>query len=111
MRQSWPLVWKQFKYVIDFKEINRNGFTYATWLTKLTNPQRVIAMETSNEINQIYIDRFAFIEDLSREFVSMTGCGIYVFLNPSDVEQLFDQYQSLGMSMRMFAKQCVRNLH
>jgi len=68
-------------------------------------------METSNEINQMYVERFAFIEGLSREFVSMTGCGIYVFLNPSDVEQLFDKYQSLGMSMRMFAKQCVRNLH
>lgn len=67
-------------------------------------------METSHEINEMYVERFAFIEGLSREFVNMTGCGVYVFLNPLDLDQLFDKYQSLGLSMRVFARQCVRNL-
>jgi hypothetical protein len=69
----------------------------------------VIAMETTNEINEVYVERFAFIEDLSREFVSMTGCGVYVYLNPLDLDMLFDKYQSLGLSLRAFARQCVRN--
>ena len=67
-------------------------------------------MAISNQISNVHIERFAFIEGLSREFVAMTGCGVYVFLNPLDLDLLFDKYQSLGMSMRAFAKRCVRNL-
>ena len=67
-------------------------------------------MAISNQINNVHIERFAFIEGLSREFVAMTGCGVYVFLNPLDLNLLFDNYQSLGMSMRDFARQCVKNL-
>ena len=67
-------------------------------------------MATLNQINDVHVERFAFIEGLSREFVAMTGCGVYVFFNPLDLDLLFDKYQSLGMSMRAFAKQCVRNL-
>ena len=67
-------------------------------------------MAISNQINDVYVERFAFIEGLSREFLAMTGCGVYVFLNPLDLDQLFDKYQSLGISMRAFARQCVRNL-
>ena len=70
----------------------------------------VIVMETFNEINDMYVERFAFIETLSREFVAMTGCGVYVFLNPLDVDQLFNNYVNLGMPIRAFARQCVRNV-
>lgn len=77
----------------------------------MINPfNKVNAMENSNEINEMYVERFAFIETLSREFVAMTGCGVYVFLNPMDLDQLFDKYQNLGLSIRVFARQCVRNL-
>lgn len=68
-------------------------------------------METSHKISSDYIERFAFIETLSREFVDMTGCGIYVFLNPLDVDQLFDKYLNLDLPIRVFARQCVKNLH
>ena len=74
---------------------------------EINQPFRVNVMETSNEM---YIERIAFIETLSREFIAITGCGVYVFLNPLDLNQLFDKYQNLGLSMRAFARQCVRNL-
>lgn len=74
------------------------------------NKHRVIAMETFNEINDMYVERFAFIETLSREFVDKTGCGIYVFLSPLDIDQLFENFLHLGMPIRMFARQCIRNV-
>lgn len=67
-------------------------------------------MASLYEINNGHVERFAFIEGLSREFLALTGCGVYVFLNPLDLDVLFDKYQSLGLSMRAFARQCVRNL-
>ncbi|QPK64308.1 hypothetical protein IVG45_04895 [Methylomonas sp. LL1] len=67
-------------------------------------------METFSEINDMYVERFAFIEMLSREFVAMTGCGVYVYLNPLDVDQLFNNYQNLRMPIRAFARQCIKNV-
>lgn len=67
-------------------------------------------MDTNNEIDSMYSERFAFIETLSREFVAMTGCGVYVFLSPLDINQLFDKFLSVDLSIRMFARQCIRNL-
>lgn len=67
-------------------------------------------MESFNEINDMYVERLAFIETLSREFVDMTGCGIYVFLSPLAVDQLFNNFVTLGMPIRAFARQCVRNV-
>lgn len=67
-------------------------------------------MEANNETESMYTERFAFIETLSREFIAMTGCGIYVFLNPLDIDQLFDKFLGVDLSIRIFARQCVRNL-
>ncbi|PPD32624.1 MAG: hypothetical protein CTY19_10860 [Methylomonas sp.] len=67
-------------------------------------------MAISNQTNGVYVERLAFIEGLSREFLALTGRGVYVFFNPLDLDVLFDKYLSLGMSIRAFARQCVRNL-
>ncbi|MDD2737691.1 hypothetical protein A1359_19475 [Methylomonas lenta] len=67
-------------------------------------------MKTNNEIDTMYSERFAFIETLSREFVAMTGCGVYVYFTPLDIDQLFDKFLSVDLSIRMFARQCVKNL-
>ena len=52
-------------------------------------------METVNVVNPLGVKRFAFIEALSNEFVAMTGYGVYVYLDPIDVERLFMNYQKL----------------
>jgi hypothetical protein len=67
-------------------------------------------MKANNEINSMYIERLTFIETLSREFVDMTGYGVYVFLNPLDIDQLFDKYLNLDIPIRTFARQCIKNL-
>lgn len=67
-------------------------------------------MDAFNEINDMYVERFAFIETLSREFINRTGCGVYVYLNPLDIDQLFNNYMSLSMPIRAFARQCVRKV-
>lgn len=58
-----------------------------------------------------YAERFAFIETLSRELIALTGCGLYVFLNPPEVDRLFDQYRNQGVPIRLFARQYLKNLH
>lgn len=57
-----------------------------------------------------YQARFDFIEALSLEFVIKTGCGIYVYLNPVDINELFNQFQSQGVSIRAFARRVIREL-
>jgi hypothetical protein len=64
-------------------------------------------METFFETQ--YIAKFAFIETLSAESIAMTGHGIYVYLTPIDIEQLFGHYQDLGIPTKDFARQCVKN--
>lgn len=54
------------------------------------------------------VSRFAFIETLSGEFLSQTGCGVYVFLNPLDIEQLFETYCGGSLPMLAFTRQCVK---
>ncbi len=63
-------------------------------------------MDTSD----LYQARFNFIEMLSREFIALTGCGIYVYFNPVDVEQLFCNYQSQALSIKAFARQAISNV-
>jgi len=67
-------------------------------------------MDSSTHINDSYEARFVFIEALSREFVAMTGCGVYVYLNPNAINQLFNRYLSLDMPIRAFARQFIRSL-
>ena len=63
-------------------------------------------METFNETHDKYVERLAFIEALSWEFINMTGYGVYAFLSPSTLDRLFDSYQEFGGSIRKFAHQC-----
>jgi hypothetical protein len=49
----------------------------------------------------------AFIDYLSAEAIAITGRGIYVYLNPLEIEQLFEQYQSTT-PLQDFARRCVR---
>jgi len=65
-------------------------------------------MSASNITHQSVASRFAFIETLSSEFLSRTGCGVYVFLNPLDVESLFEAYCDGDMPILAFARQCVK---
>lgn len=58
----------------------------------------------------VYQDRFDFIEALSLEFVMRTGCGIYVYLNPEEVNDLFIEFQNRGLSIRAFARQILKNV-
>lgn len=57
-----------------------------------------------------YQARFDFIEALSLEFVMRTGCGIYVYMNPADVNDLFSQFQNQALSIRAFARQVIKNI-
>lgn len=66
-------------------------------------------MLSSNTIESTVSDRFAFIETLSGEFLSRTGCGVYVFLNPVAIEQLFETFSRGDTPILAFARQCVRN--
>lgn len=63
-------------------------------------------METNNSQ---YVARLIFIETLSAESISKTGCGIYVFLTPLEIEQLYGQYQNMEAPIREYARQCVKS--
>jgi len=67
-------------------------------------------MSTNNKISDNYIDRFTFIETLSREFIAATGHGIYVHLDPIDIEQLYASFQGMDLPILQFARQCIRKL-
>ncbi|MBD9360458.1 hypothetical protein [Methylomonas fluvii] len=67
-------------------------------------------METSNEVNEISTLRIVFIETLSRQFIAITGCGIYVYLNPLTINELFNRYLNSSVPINVFARQCVRNI-
>ena len=66
-------------------------------------------MEAINVVNQLGVQRFAFIEALSNEFVAMTGYGVYVYLDPTEIERLFNNYQKLRMPVSAFVRQCVEH--
>lgn len=65
---------------------------------------------TINETHQFHSTRTMFIETLSHQFVSLTGCGVYVFLNPVDVNGLFNRYLSDTLSVDSFARRCVKSV-
>lgn len=66
-------------------------------------------MKTINKGNQLNIKRFAFTEALSSEFVAMTGYGVYVYLDPVDIDRLFNNYQKLSVPVSAFVRQFVHN--
>jgi len=66
-------------------------------------------METFNEAQELHIIRFTFFETLSGEFIAMTGYGVYVYLTPVDIDQLFNHYLNHSVPIRRFARQCVKD--
>lgn len=66
-------------------------------------------METYTKTTELYVIRLTFFETLSGEFISMTGYGIYVYLTPVDIDELFNHFISLNTPIRKFARQCVKD--
>ncbi|WP_445371226.1 hypothetical protein ACH518_19005 [Methylomonas sp. HW2-6] len=67
-------------------------------------------METMHQTNEINNLRIVFIETLSRQFIAITGCGIYAFLNPVKINELFNHYLDSNVPINAYARQCVRNV-
>jgi len=67
----------------------------------------VVAMKSLNN-NEINIVRGVFIETLSDEFTSQTGVGVYAYLAPMDINQLFKEYLHQSGTLRIFIKYYVR---
>ncbi|OAI19901.1 hypothetical protein A1507_06030 [Methylomonas koyamae] len=67
-------------------------------------------METMHQVNEINNLRIVFIETLSRQFIAITGCGIYAYLNPVTINELFNQYMAGNVPINAYARQCVRNV-
>lgn len=66
-------------------------------------------METFHSSEKLHIIRFTFLETLSGEFIAMTGYGIYVYLTPVDIDQLFNDFLHRDTPIRKFARQCVKD--
>lgn len=66
-------------------------------------------MKTIKQVNEISTLRIVFIESLSRQFIAITGCGIYVYLTPVTVNELFNHYMNSNLPINVFARQCVKN--
>ena len=67
-------------------------------------------MKASNNSSELSVARAVFIETLSDEFIATTGYGVYAYLNPMAINQLFKQYlQQQSTSLRKFVKTYVRN--
>lgn len=67
-------------------------------------------MNTLHETTILDTTRTTFIETLSDQFIALTGCGVYVYLNPVDIDELFHLYLNDSISIRSFARQCVKNV-
>jgi len=65
-------------------------------------------MKTLNISDEINIIRTIFIETLNEEFTSKTGVGVYVYLAPMHINQLFKNYLHQNRTIRFFAQSCVK---
>lgn len=54
--------------------------------------------------------QFAFIEMLSAEFIAQTGVGVYAYLTPLAINNLFKQYLQHREPLSAFTKQYVRTI-
>jgi hypothetical protein len=61
------------------------------------------SIETENNMRQ------EFISQLSEAFLATKGYGIYAYLNPVDVNDLFNQYIDLDISAKDFARKFVKS--
>lgn len=68
-------------------------------------------MKTSfNEITELNYDRTACFETLSQQFIAVTGCGVYVYLSPVDINGLYNQFVNNNMPIQAFVRRCVKNV-
>ncbi len=65
-------------------------------------------MKMFNNISEVNIVRAVFIETLSDEFTAKTGVGVYAYLAPVDINQLFKEYLHQHSAIRTFVKRCVK---
>lgn len=66
-------------------------------------------MTTKRFIETEEIMRQEFISQLSEAFLAAKGYGIYAYLNPMDVNNLFNQYIDLDISAKDFARRFVKS--
>ncbi len=55
-------------------------------------------------------ERLEFISQLRDAFMTTKGYGIYAYLNPIDVNNLFEQYTKTNMRAKDFAKKFVSSM-
>ncbi len=65
---------------------------------------------TYNEMCELDNERAAFFETLSQQFIAVTGCSVYVYLSPVDINGLFNQFIDGNMPIQLFVRQCVKNV-
>lgn len=65
---------------------------------------------TYNQITELDDERSAFFDALSQQFITMTGCGVYVYLSPVDINGLYNQFVDANMPIRAFVRRCVKNV-
>lgn len=65
---------------------------------------------THHEVIELNNERMAFFETLSQQFIAVTGCGVYVYLNPVDINGLFNQFMNGNMPIQIFVQECVKNV-
>lgn len=62
------------------------------------------------EVRELSNERNVFFETLSQQFIVVTGCGVYVYLSPVDINGLFNQFMDGNMPIQIFVRQCVKNV-
>jgi hypothetical protein len=66
-------------------------------------------MNSNKSIENKDTMRQEFISQLSEAFLAAKGYGIYAYLNPVDVNNLFNQYINLDISAKDFARRFVKS--
>ena len=66
-------------------------------------------MNSNKSIENKNSMRQEFISQLSEAFLATKGYGIYAYLNPVDVNNLFNQYINLDISAKDFARRFVKS--
>ncbi len=67
-------------------------------------------MNTLNYQDDINAVRETFIQALSDEFTARSGFGVYAYLGPLDINQLFKTYLRQRLPLRPFIKPHVKRL-
>jgi hypothetical protein len=55
-------------------------------------------------------ERLEFISYLREAFLTSKGYGIYAYLSPIDVNDLFDKYSKMNISAKEFTKKYVNSM-